>query len=94
MSCCHDCGLKYSSTAWVDVIVPDTLWKLISPTGDEGGLLCFNCMNKKFIALNLRNVPYLITSGPFCFMVRDITGKTTEAGHLAEMEAKNADSTA
>ena len=68
---CHDCGLAYGSPAWADVVVPNAIWKQISPTGDEGGLLCFNCMVGRLEALGLDNVPFRVTSGPFAFRVRE-----------------------
>lgn len=66
---CYDCGLAYDSPGWADVVIPDIIWRLISPTGDEGGLLCFHCMVARLAELDLRNVPYSITSGPFAFSV-------------------------
>ena len=70
MAECYDCKLDYTSPAWVDVVVPDGYWRLISPTRDEGGLLCFSCMNARFLRLGLINVPYLIASGAFSFKPR------------------------
>jgi len=71
---CYDCGLLYTSNAWADIVVPDNIWKLITPNKEhwQGGLLCFNCMNKRLTELKLDNVPYYIASGPFCFRVRNI----------------------
>lgn len=70
-STCYDCGLLYSGDAWADVVVPDGYWEMINPTHHEGGgLLCFNCMNRRFAALGLSNVPFQIASGPFSFSVR------------------------
>ncbi len=70
---CYDCGLVYGSQPWADIIVPDVVWRRISPTRDDGSLLCFNCINCRLAALGLRNVPFQITSGPFCFMPREET---------------------
>lgn len=66
---CYDCGLLYSSNTWADVIVPNSIWKLISPTGHDGGLLCFNCINRRCKELDLYNVPFQITSGPMSFWI-------------------------
>ena len=65
MAECYDCKLEYGSSAWCDVVVRDEIWQQISPTGDEGGLLCFNCMVRRLAALGLENVPFKIASGPF-----------------------------
>lgn len=67
---CDDCGIDYQSLEWADVVIPDAIWKRISQNNDEGGLLCFNCMNKRLKYLGLTNVPFQITSGPFAFLVR------------------------
>lgn len=82
MPTCNDCGLMYGSSAWADVVVPDDIWKQISPSGDEGGLLCFNCMVRRLVALGLENVPFQITSGPFAFQSRP--AQTPIPGHLSE----------
>lgn len=45
---CGRCGLPYEDFP-ADMIVPDDQWKLISPSGDLGGLLCPNCICKLLI---------------------------------------------
>jgi len=63
---CYDCGLYYGGDAWADIAVPDDVWKLINPGIHEGGgLLCFNCMNRRLTFLGLEEVPFQIGSGPF-----------------------------
>ena len=42
--CCYDCGLPYSDDGFADLVVDHGVWAKISPTGDEGGLLCPTCM--------------------------------------------------
>lgn len=69
MAKCYDCGLECESPAWVDVVVPNDIWRLISPTHDEGGLLCFNCINARLRELDLCNIPFRIASGPLGFDV-------------------------
>ena len=39
---CYDCLTPYPFP--LDTVLPDDLWTRISPTGDEGGLLCANCI--------------------------------------------------
>ena len=41
---CYDCGLKYGDPGFADLVVPHDVWRRISPTGDEGGLLCPTCL--------------------------------------------------
>jgi len=62
---CYECGLLYGGRSWCDVIIPDYLWKMISPTGDEGGILCFNCIAGRLNDRGYYGVPVTITSGPF-----------------------------
>jgi hypothetical protein len=40
---CASCGMPYCDFP-CDMIIPDEEWRLISPTGDGGGLLCPNCI--------------------------------------------------
>lgn len=71
---CYDCGLDYGGDAWADCVVPDEIWKLINPSEYRGGgLLCFNCMNRRLEFLGLENVPVEICSGPF-FIAEDKNG--------------------
>lgn len=45
LAACHDCGREYGAEyGFPDLVVPVDVWKKISPTGDEGGLLCPSCM--------------------------------------------------
>jgi len=68
---CADCGLPYASPAWADVVVPDDVWEQINPAPWKGGgTLCFNCICGRLAHLELKNVPFQIASGPFCFSVR------------------------
>lgn len=62
---CHDCGLPYSDPAFVDFVVEDDLWRRISPTGDEGGLLCVNCIVRRTRLLGIDRVRGAFRSGPF-----------------------------
>lgn len=41
---CAGCNRPYSDPGFMDLIVPDDIWSQISPTGDEGGLLCPGCI--------------------------------------------------
>uniref|UniRef100_A0A6M3L1Z8 Uncharacterized protein n=1 Tax=viral metagenome TaxID=1070528 RepID=A0A6M3L1Z8_9ZZZZ len=41
---CFDCGLLMSDDGWADLVVSHEMWLRLSPTGDEGGLLCPTCM--------------------------------------------------
>ena len=62
---CYDCGLPYGSDAWADFVCDHDIWKQISPTGDEGGLLCVNCMNRRMVEKGLEDRFAHFKSGPF-----------------------------
>ena len=68
---CFDCGLPYDDPSWVEAVVYDHIWnKYLSPTENEGGILCVNCMAKRAVRAGLSNVYVRLTAGPF------VTGKT------------------
>lgn len=64
---CPDCGLHYGGIGWCDAHVPTDVWIQISPSGNEGGVLCITCMARRIELLGLDNVPLLIGSGPWDF---------------------------
>lgn len=58
------CGRPYSKGP--DLVVPDDVWAKISPTGDEGGVLCPNCIHDALVAAGFGDgsVSAAFTSGP------------------------------
>lgn len=45
MTECYDCGRPYGDEhGFPDLVIPDDAWTRISPTGDQGGLLCPSCI--------------------------------------------------
>lgn len=63
---CAGCGRPYGDVhGFPDMLIPDDVWRQISPDGDEGGLLCPSCICERVEALGLTNVPHVFTSGPF-----------------------------
>lgn len=62
---CYDCGLSYGGGHWVEAVVPHEIWRNISPTGDEGGILCINCIALRLAKRGGPPVPVKLTSGPF-----------------------------
>lgn len=59
---CHDCGIDYAYME--DLIIPNWAWVRISPTGDDGGLLCANCICGRLDNVGISNVPAAFMSGP------------------------------
>ena len=65
---CYDCGRKYGGLGWVDAIIPDEIWAIISPSiteDKENGLLCFCCIAKRLEQNHLTDISVKLTSGPF-----------------------------
>ena len=64
MACCHDCGRQYGDKyGFPDLIIPYADWKMISPTSDDGGLLCPSCICARLHKRGIR-CEGAFTSGP------------------------------
>lgn len=61
---CYDCGTPYGGPRFPDLVVPHEVWAKISPTGDEGGLLCPSCMCAAAEAVGVK-CKATFRSGPF-----------------------------
>lgn len=63
---CHDCGRHYGDEhGFPDLVVPDDVWQKISPSGNEGGLLCPSCICKRLHDLGIE-CDGRFMSGPLC----------------------------
>jgi len=72
---CYDCGLKYGGDAWIEAIIPDKIWDEISPTGDQGGILCISCIARRLKQMGYRDIPvWLCGTEP----LRAMTGHSDE----------------
>ena len=54
---CYDCGLEYGGVGWIEAIIPDKVWNDISPTGDQGGILCILCISRRLERKGYKNIP-------------------------------------
>lgn len=55
MAKCYDCHRPYGDEhGFPDLIIPYWAWKQISPTGDDGGLLCPSCICSRLAISNIR----------------------------------------
>ena len=61
---CFDCGRKYIDGGFQDLILPNDVWRQISPTNDEGGLLCPSCICKRASDAGIKTTA-IFKSGPF-----------------------------
>ena len=57
MAKCYDCGLNYGDIGWIEAIIPDQVWDFISPTGDQGGILCINCISRRLAKKGFKRIP-------------------------------------
>jgi len=64
VAACHDCGLAYSDAGFQDLVVPNEVWAQISPTGDEGGMLCPTCLARRCAMAGIETRA-VWRSGPF-----------------------------
>jgi hypothetical protein len=66
---CLDCGRHYGNEyGFPDLVLPNDVWAKISPTGDEGGMLCPSCICKRLVDRGLEDVPAVFRSGPCCVL--------------------------
>ena len=86
---CARCNCPYGSHGFHDLIVPDDVWAQISPTGDEGGLLCPTCIIAALDELGLKDVPVYFASGPARVVDRgeDVPGDWMEDLHHKILDA-------
>lgn len=65
---CFDCGRPYGNEhGFPDLIIPSSVWRQISPSHDDGGLLCPSCIVKRVAALDVMgtfSIPCAFMSGP------------------------------
>jgi hypothetical protein len=57
---CEGCGLAYGEDGWIECVVPDEAWNRISPTGDQGGILCITCIARRLKRAGLSGVPAML----------------------------------
>lgn len=64
MAECHDCKRQYGDEhGFPDLVITASAWERISPTGNEGGLLCPGCICKRLHDEGIR-CEGAFTSGP------------------------------
>jgi hypothetical protein len=51
---CFDCKRPYGDNGFPDLIIPYWAWRQISPSGDDGGLLCPSCICKRLSSAGIR----------------------------------------
>lgn len=52
---CFDCGRAYGEKhGFPDLVISNWAWEQISPSGDEGGLLCPSCICKRLVDKGIR----------------------------------------
>lgn len=59
---CYDCGLDYEQFGY-DFVIQNELWREISPTHNDGGILCSNCMCKRMMNLGMSAIWVVVYTG-------------------------------
>lgn len=57
---CYDCGKEYGGDDWIEAIIPDKIWNKISPTKNQGGILCISCIARRLKKAGYDNVPVFL----------------------------------
>lgn len=84
---CFDCGLEYGHDGgFEDLVIPTHIWRKISPTGDEGGLLCANCICARLTEKGISGVPAAYMSGPIDTVSRHLMWAHGMAENLLDRE--------
>lgn len=64
MAHCDDCGRPYGNEhGFPDLIIEKEAWQRISPSGDDGGLLCPSCICARLAKAGIRTTGAFM-SGP------------------------------
>jgi hypothetical protein len=62
---CADCGRAYGDEhGFPDLIISASVWRRISPSGDDGGLLCPSCICARLHKAGIQSVEGAFFSGP------------------------------
>ena len=67
---CEDCGRAYGDNNWLDVIIPDEQWSLItgrSGSDREGGILCVGCIVKRAARIEISPGVPMFSCGKLVF---------------------------
>lgn len=71
MATCYDCERPYGDEhGFPDLVIPLDVWKRISPSGNEGGLLCPSCICGRLYKAGIREVEGAFMSGPIMSVTR------------------------
>lgn len=81
---CFDCQRPYGDEhGFPDLIIEKEAWRKISPTGDDGGLLCPSCICQRLHSHGIRTSGALM-SGPIDTVSRQVMYNTRWIENLRE----------
>ena len=78
---CYDCLRPYGEGGFEDLLIPDRDWLEISPTGNEGGLLCACCISARLTKGGIRCVGAFM-SGPITSVSRHLMNALLRVEHI------------
>lgn len=86
---CNDCGRPYGDEhGFPDLVIENYLWRRISPTGDDCGVLCPSCMLKRLWAIGVRGCYGALMSGAVWSVNRPTMEALRRAENLEEREER------
>lgn len=85
MTECFDCERPYDNPGFPDLVIPNEVWRQISPTGDDGGLLCPSCICARLERAGIR-CEGAFMSGPIETVSRPLMGVLRRLENLCEKQ--------
>lgn len=78
---CFDCKRPYGDEhGFPDLVIPNHVWRRISPTGDSGGLLCPSCICGRLYIEGISGVEGAFMSGS----IESVSRPAMQALRMAE----------
>jgi hypothetical protein len=88
---CFDCGRPYGDEhGFPDLVIVNDLWRRISPTGDDCGVLCPSCICKRLHDIGVRQAYGSFMSGPVWAVERPVMEALRWAENLREQREREA----
>ena len=84
---CYDCHRHYADPGFPDLIIPNDAWRKISPTHDEGGLLCPSCICARLKKAGI-NCEGAFMSGPIESVSRPLMYALRRIENLSEQHGR------
>lgn len=64
---CEDCGKLYGATDWIDIVLSDDQWELLTGYSEGQGILCGGCITIRAAKMKDKNGICLFSVGKLTF---------------------------